>query len=390
MYEIEIIQLKQQSLYANDRIDKTLQVYYDGIKIERPNYDIGKFFFFICIGNGKAIKFIHYTKSISKPIPEIEKIIKIQKLFSWDGLAFDCEEEIINILIKYKYRTSGKSKKYYGYITDAYPDPWVINTKNYLTEQYNNMKIIQSIHRTCLNNNIWRPHLMRELTKRKNYVINNEGARFIDIDPKFYFTACNQHIKDEIISKGQFPYRKRKYPYQSIEQSGILGIRNMAHRFEVLQFGRRKFTGKTVLDIGSGMGGFCRLAKDRGAKFCTGIDAKKEVIDIANKYFEAEGYNDIKMLVYDINGGLDRLQLLIGKQQYDYVFVLCMLKHVDNNSLFEIINYYMRERCWVEGHANQSKEHIQHLLEDNLKCKEINFLGYTLDRGKRPSFEGIK
>ena len=389
-YEIEIIKpILDESIFTRDNQPSAgLRVYYEGKEVKYPDYDMGKMFFFLSLGNGKALKFIHYIKSITRPIPELERIVKIQNILAKSGYVFQCNEEIVPVHVTYPI--AGKDKIYYGYITDAHPDPWAAKVeryKEYHQALFTDMKVIQKIYRTCLDNNIWRPHLIRELGKRKNYTVNG-SVKFVDIDQKYYYTSCDEQLENDIYRDGQFPHRRRSQPYQSIEEKGILGIRNMAHRFNVMQCGN--FKGKTVLDIGCNLGGVCRIASNRGSKYCVGIDNQKDANDVAKRFYDAEGYKDIRIETYDINKGIDGLQELIGEDKFDYVFALSMLKHVDHKALFDIINYYTKEKCWIEGHAKQSVNEIQKILDDNLDCIETSFVGYTYDRSKRAIFLGAK
>ena len=193
---------------------------------------------------------------------------------------------------------------------------------------------------------------------------------------------------NEIIKKGQFPYGRRKYQYQSIEEENMVGIRNMEHRYLILDL--PSFEGKTVLDIGCSLGMVCVMASKAGAKKCVGIDSNSDTIEVAKKYVDMKGYKNINLLSYDVNKGVDDLISLIGYKSFDCVFALSILKHVKHKALFDIINFYTKEICWFEGHNKQGVEKIKKLLEDNLNFKQINFLGYTNDRGIRPNFKMIK
>jgi len=389
-YEVEIIKpILDESIFTKDNQPSAgLRVYYEGKEIKYPDYDMGKMFFFLSLGNGKALKFIHYTKSIHRPKEELGKIIKIQNTLSKCGHVFECDEEIVAVHVTYP--KAGKDKIYYGYITDAHPDPWAAGAERqtkYHQALFTNMKVIQKIYIACLDNNIWRPHLIRELGKRKNYTVNG-SVKFVDIDQKYYYTSCDEQLENDIYRDGQFPHRRRSQPYQSIEEKGILGARNMVHRFNVMQCGN--FKGKTILDIGCNLGGVCRIASNRGAKYCVGIDNHEDANNISRRFYDAEGHKNIRIETYDINNGLDGLQALIGKDKFDYVFALSMLKHVGHKALFDIINYYTKEKCWIEGHAKQSKNDIQEMLDGNLDGIEMSFVDYTYDRGKRAMFLGVK
>ena len=194
-----------------------------------------------------------------------------------------------------------------------------------------------------------------------------------------------QSLKEEIIEEGQFPYKKRKYQYQSIEEEAMIGIRNMEYRYSILDL-PEDFTGKTVLDLGCSLGMVCVMAKLRKSDFCVGIDNNENTIKVGQKYIKEKNYKNIELFVYDINSGIDKLKHLIGDQKFDYVFALSILKHVNSKHLFEIINFYTKDTCWFEGHSKQSETNIEQLLVKNLIFKELEFLGCTTDRGTRPNF----
>jgi hypothetical protein len=58
----------------------------------------------------------------------------------------------------------------------------------------------------------------------------------------------SEELKQKLKEKGQFPYGKRDRAYQSID--GNPGIRDMEHRYEVIQF-PKSFDGETVIDFGN-------------------------------------------------------------------------------------------------------------------------------------------
>ena len=93
-----------------------------------------------------------------------------------------------------------------------------------------------------------------------------------------------EKLKQQIIEEGQFPFKRRKYQYQSIDEEEMIGIRNMKHRFSILKL-PDSFENKTVLDIGCNLGMICVETMKRKAKSSIGIDHREETVNIANKYF---------------------------------------------------------------------------------------------------------
>ena len=188
----------------------------------------------------------------------------------------------------------------------------------------------------------------------------------------------NDNLKQEILQKSQFPYHRRKVQYQSIDDEKMPGIRNMLHRYDIMKLNTVDFKNKTVLDIGCNLGILCHYCIKLGASSAVGLEIDQETVEVANKYLKTKGISNIKILQFDINN-------TPFPEQTDYVFALSVLKHVDPEKLFQLINNSTKDLCWFEGHNKNKKEYIQSLLEINLSGK-IDFLGYTKDRGTRPVF----
>ena len=195
----------------------------------------------------------------------------------------------------------------------------------------------------------------------------------------------NDNLKEEIIKKSQFPYGKRKYQYQSIDEENMRGIRDMDHRYSVLDL-PCSFKGKRVLDIGCNLGMVCKMSSQKEAALSVGIDNKAETIEVAKKYFDSEDCKNVQLFLYDINNGLDTLISTIGSEKFDYVFALSIWKHVDRFKLYDIINYYCKNSCWFEGHNKQSQQFFEKELSRYLNFSKIDFMGNTTDRGVRPNF----
>jgi 2-polyprenyl-3-methyl-5-hydroxy-6-metoxy-1,4-benzoquinol methylase len=363
-------------------------------------FAIGKFFIFILLDKNNGLKILHrdcgsYHKNcfnvkpfkycngpLISPEKTLNKIIKIQKIFHKEGISFNCEEEIFPVVIT--DRANGIKKEFYSYITNTDIDfsRMMENIDNIQEISLKNIDVIWNKRK------IGRRLLRSETRKRANYIITNKGdIKLIDIDPKYFFkeSKIEDELKEEIIKEGQFPYKKRKHQYQSIDEEKMNGIRNMKYRYSILNL-PNSFKGKKVLDIGCNIGMICKEAKKRGAELCVGIDYREETIKVAQKYLKFKKYEDIKLITFDIDKGVDKLISLIGPDKFDYVFALSIWKHVDKTKLYDIINYYCKEKLWFEGHNKQSKSFFDKELLKNLKFSKIDFLGNTKDRGIRPNF----
>ena len=195
----------------------------------------------------------------------------------------------------------------------------------------------------------------------------------------------DKKLKEEIKNNAQFPYHRRSKQYQSIDEEGMPGIRDMNLRFSLMKL-PDDMSGKSVLDIGCSLGRVCVKAHELGAARCVGLEYDKETHVVANKYMNELGY-PVEILQFDVNDGLDALKELIGEEQFDYVFALSIINHVDSGSLWEIINYYTKDTLWFEHHARRSMDGTLKLLRRNTGFDNYEFLGYITDRGKRPNFK---
>jgi len=194
----------------------------------------------------------------------------------------------------------------------------------------------------------------------------------------------NEDLKQEIIKNAQWPYGQRPVQYQTIDSS-LPGIRNMEHRYRVMNF-PSSFENETVLDIGCSAGVVCFDAKKRGATRVVGIDSHLPTIEVAKKL--AKEYDlDIEFYVYDINvGNLEEAKKIIGDKLFTHVFALSMWKHIDRQKIADLINFFTDKFCWWEGHANYTKD-IEKDLRKVFKFKNYEYLGDTTDRDRRPNFK---
>jgi SAM-dependent methyltransferase len=193
----------------------------------------------------------------------------------------------------------------------------------------------------------------------------------------------SKELEKELKEYGQFPYGKRNRAYQTIGDHH--GVRDMEYRYEIMNL-PKSFEGKTVVDVGCSVGAICIEAKKRGAKRVVGIDYKKETVDVAKKV--ASEYNlDIEYYTFNVDDGLDSLKLIIGDEEFDYVFALSIWGHVKEQNLADIINYYTKEICWFEGHGWDTKHKIEQYLGSILNYSKIIHLGETNDRSVRQNFK---
>jgi|TARA_R110002020_G_scaffold20041_1_gene68668 hypothetical protein len=197
----------------------------------------------------------------------------------------------------------------------------------------------------------------------------------------------SNELKQRLKDLGQFPYGKRDRAYQSID--GEPGIRDMNHRYEVIQF-PKSFDGETVIDFGCSAGAICLDAKKRGAKRAVGLDYKEETIQVA-KSLAKEMDLDVEFYTFNIDDGLDGLKSLIGEDKFDHVFALSIWAHCDENKLADMINFYTDKVCWFEGHNattyGDTKSKMDLELERLLDLPYHEYIGETSDRSVRQNYK---
>lgn len=197
----------------------------------------------------------------------------------------------------------------------------------------------------------------------------------------------SEELKNKLKEEGQFPYGKRDRAYQSID--GEPGIRDMEHRYNVMQF-PKSFDGETVVDFGCSVGAICLEAKKRGAKRAVGLDYKDETIQVA-KSLAKEMELDVEFYTFNIDDGLDGLKSIIGEDKFDHVFALSIWAHCDKNKLADMINFYTDKVCWFEGHNamtyGDTKSKMDLELERLLDLPYHEYIGETNDRSVRQNYK---
>jgi len=197
-------------------------------------------------------------------------------------------------------------------------------------------------------------------------------------------------------------YDKQNLPYQSM--GALKGMRDTRRRLKVLKF-PTDFSGKTVLDIGCSTGVFCFEAHKRGAVRCVGVDFSHEPINIANviknKLPKSIG---LEFYVCDLNMGIPNLLHITGSFKYDYIFALSIWKHIYDDIFWNTIKILCKDTCYLELNSihdgskhptalkdlirknRKNKKILRQLIMQKSGSKNVKFLGFAKDSGKRACF----
>lgn len=168
-------------------------------------------------------------------------------------------------------------------------------------------------------------------------------GKFVD----FQGFKLEPNYRDRLIKRYRDNAKWAENTYQTVPELGIDGYRNNERRAELMELDKLDFTGKSVLDIGSSGGFYCRYAKERGANRVMGVDFP-EVSDVA---FEVSNY----LGFYDI----DFMRMTLEKDRdynfgfsYDIIFYLSVYRY------FEYAPFLKKARMVIYEHNGDVPEEV--------------------------------
>jgi len=161
--------------------------------------------------------------------------------------------------------------------------------------------------------------------------------------------------------------------YQTVEQLGLTGGRDMQHRITNLGLDQIDFTGKTVLDIGCSEGEFCRYVSDHGARKVVGVDLPGVAL-AAGELSYYLGYFNI-----DYVGANLKKESIESLGKFDYVLFLSMCHHV---GYLPYLSKLTNEILIFEGNAKNDDIEVQTKLNQDFSRVEPK--GTTSDLFNRP------
>ena len=191
------------------------------------------------------------------------------------------------------------------------------------------------------------------------YKDNYRGNKFVDyhafeLDEEKFETWLKKEIAERT-HWGKLNEKGERYSYQEEK-------RNQNQRIRQMQLNKIDFEGKKVLDLGCNLGLMSYYAADRGAEV-TAVD-KSDIIEIAE-------INRLYMGFPKVNFAVDY------EGKFDIVFYFAMVHLLGYPHQFKGTNLIF------EGHNLQDRVKTQSELS---RTFNVEFKGYTTDRGKRPVF----
>lgn len=207
------------------------------------------------------------------------------------------------------------------------------------------------------------------------------GGKLVDFNTFHFIENREEFIKNLYFEKARYG----KIYYHRVPEWGINGgPRDNEARIGYMGLDKMDFKNKTVLDVGCAGGGFCRYAKDKGAKYVLGLDMADPIeaaFIVANElgYWDAVDFKvtDLKTDAYDYG-------------QFDIVLFLSMNFHIGfPEDLFKTLR--PDSTLVVEDNA---KDRETNLLTDKLKdmFERIEKVGISTDHGNKINYHltGLK
>lgn len=216
------------------------------------------------------------------------------------------------------------------------------------------------------------------------YIDNTIEKKLIEELTKKIYPSRNDIICN-VESDGQFPYKKRRTPYQDYWLGGdyIKGTRKTLYRFAKFDMLKsdKELDNKSILDLGCCYGAMASEAYRRGARFVTGIDNKEEYIDLARKIakynkqninYQHMELNNVDLIVKYVNNYYKGTAH--GKP--NIVFALSLWKHL-KEKILQILKEIDFDVCFFESN-NVDSQSIQSFNSSSAIEIEAAFKKYDL------------
>jgi acetyltransferase-like isoleucine patch superfamily enzyme/predicted RNA methylase len=158
------------------------------------------------------------------------------------------------------------------------------------------------------------------------------------------------------------------------------GQRNTNVRFNQFRISKEKIENKSLLDLGSNIGGtLLNLAKYKPSKM-VGIEYDVDKVELANKLATFNDISNVSFFVNDIESkGFNYQHFGI----FDVVFCLAVIEHLrDKSKLFELLSSFCKETLYFEGNSGTKIEYVESGLKE-VGFKFIEFIGYSNDEKKQ-------
>ena len=215
----------------------------------------------------------------------------------------------------------------------------------------------------------------------------NPNHRYKELLVDFsHHSFISDNYKRQLIGRleKEAPWGSNPKTYQSVEEFGVDGQRNLKQRLKAYRFDEINFKDKTVLDYGCSSGQVSRECLRRGAKRVVGL----EFPQVANIAYELSNY--LGSFNVDYYGGnfrhepgntvYEQIKTFTGLDKFDIVLYLSVQQLLMPDYLQDIVG----EVYFLEGHSGDHGW----TYNDKLKkiFKKVEQLEGSNDHSSRPVF----
>ena len=168
-------------------------------------------------------------------------------------------------------------------------------------------------------------------------------------------------------------YCSFELPYLQVEESEAQ--RNTERRFKQLGVTEDVLDGKTILDLGSNMGGVLFQAQSFGPRMSVGVEYDAEKVDVSQRIAAFNGLTSVSFMQRDI----DRLNADDFDRSFDVVFCLAIEKHLQKpNRLYSLLSQLCSGVVFFEGNSSTDPDEVRRRLLDS-GFSQVDYLGISDD-----------
>jgi len=209
----------------------------------------------------------------------------------------------------------------------------------------------------------------------------------LDVDMKHALWMLTLLIKEELFEvSGIFKriegehHRNKGRSYSSFELPTFMiydAQRDTQKRLDKFGITEKYIGDKTVLDLGSNVGGMLLGIEKYKPKYGVGLEYLKNQVDVANKIATLEGFSNINFVCGDID------ELDGNLRTFDVVFCFAINKHVkDEDKLYDTLGKVAGKKLYFEGNDGTNNEYVIKRLTE-VGFKDIEYIGVYDDDIKK-------
>jgi SAM-dependent methyltransferase len=187
----------------------------------------------------------------------------------------------------------------------------------------------------------------------------------------------------------QRTYNSFALPYLGVDPS----VAQRRTDSRLAKFGVREadISGKTVLDIGSNIGGILFELQKFRPRRCEGIEFDSSKVSVARR---VAAYNGLNNTVFQ-QRNIDNTSSQDIEEMFDVVFCLAVIEHVERRQhLYDLLGQVTRNVLFFEGNAATDPQEVIASLR-KAQFSEVEYLGFSDDdclarNNVRPIFKATK